>query len=168
MPNQNNHSNNKAVDGKQLPPIRLPGESMQQSYDRIARGARGLREDPDSLLAHSIRRPWGNSAEHLHVHSNHQGNNSTSCFEITANPHYRSGTSSSGQHSPSAQQTSIGSGAVTSNGNASRQSNPEAQRDNSGWNTASPHAQNTGTSTWNGRDQPGGENFKSDDSGGYQ
>ncbi|TGO22072.1 hypothetical protein BPAE_0183g00050 [Botrytis paeoniae] len=73
----------------------------------------------------------------------------------------------SGQNSSSARQASNGSGAVTSNGNASRQSNPGAQRDNSSWNIASLHAQNTRTSTWNGRDQPGGANFYRDVRGGY-
>lgn len=55
-----------------------------------------------------------------------------------------------GQNTSSAPQASSGSGAGTSSGTASRQSNPGAQRDNSSWNNASQHAQNTRTGTWNG------------------
>ncbi|KAF7890212.1 hypothetical protein EAF00_008527 [Botryotinia globosa] len=168
MPNQNSHSNNNAVDGEQPAPLRLAGETMEQSFDRIAREAQRLRVDPDNLLAHSIPRIWGHSAEHLYMHGNHQANNSTSYYKITHNPQYRNGTSGSGQRSSSGQQTSSASGAVTSNGNASRQPNPGAQRDDSSWNTASPHAQNTRAGTWNGRDQPGGANFQSERRGSYQ
>ncbi|KAF7917869.1 uncharacterized protein EAE97_012007 [Botrytis byssoidea] len=157
MPNQDSQSNNNAADGEQLPPIRLAGESMEQSFDRVAREAQRSRVAPDSLLAHSIPRVWGNSAERVHMHGNPQANNNASCYVVTANPQYRSGTS-----------TSHGSGVVTSNGNASRQSNPGAQRDDCGWGTASPHAQNTRTSAWNGRDQSGGANFHSERRGDYQ
>lgn len=146
MSNQNGHSNNNAVDGEQLPPIRLPGETMEQSFDRIANKARELGVHPDSLLPHSTHHMWGNSAAHLR--SDCQANNSTSSFDITVNPQYRSGTSSmsltflswnitdiklgSGQHSSSGQQASHGSDTVTSNGNASRQSNPGGENSQSG------------------------------------
>ncbi|THV48346.1 hypothetical protein BGAL_0254g00180 [Botrytis galanthina] len=168
MPNRSNSNDQNKAQGDRLTPLYLAGETMKQSFDRIEREAQRLRVDPDSLLEHSIPRIWENSAERLYMPGNRQANNSTSCYEVTSNPQYRSGTSSSGQHSSSGQQASHGSGAVISNGNASRQSNPGAQRDNSGWNTASPHAQNTGTSAWNGRDQPGGENFQSYGRSGHQ
>ncbi|TGO53597.1 hypothetical protein BOTNAR_0291g00180 [Botryotinia narcissicola] len=132
MPNQNSQSNNNAADGEQLPPIRLAGESMEQSFDRVAREAQRSRVAPDSLLEHSITRVWGNSAERVHMHGNPQANNSTSCYVVTSNPQNRSETSSSGQHSSSARQASHGSDAVTSNGNALRQSNTGARRDDSG------------------------------------
>ncbi|TEY61404.1 hypothetical protein BOTCAL_0169g00080 [Botryotinia calthae] len=97
-----------------------------------------------------------------------QANNNTSCFDVTFNPQYRSGTSGSGQHSSSAQQESHVSIAMRSNGNGSHHSSAGAQRDNASWNVANSHAQDTRTSAWNGRNQPGAANFQRDGRGGYQ
>ncbi|KAF7867551.1 uncharacterized protein EAF02_009742 [Botrytis sinoallii] len=140
---------------------------MQQSFRRIAGEARELGQHPDRCLAHAPRNVWGKSAKHFHVPSDPQADGSTSGFDLTFNPRYGNGTSGisltfiswnitdiklvGGQNTSSARQASSGSGAGTSSGNASRQSNPGAQRDNSSWNNASTHGQNTRTGTWNGR-----------------
>ncbi|KAF7945086.1 hypothetical protein EAE96_009866 [Botrytis aclada] len=170
MSNQSNRNDNNAECGRKFPPICLPGETMQQSFDRIEREAQQLGVRPDNLLEYSTTRLWPNSAAHppdrLHLRSDGQANNSTAFIEITYNPQYRSGTSS-GRHFSSGQQASNGSGAARSNGDASRQSNARAQNDNSSWNTASPHAQNPRTSAWTVRDQSGGANSQSNGRGGH-
>ncbi|KAF7925781.1 hypothetical protein BELL_1118g00030 [Botrytis elliptica] len=125
MSNQNNSNDANKAQGEKYPTLRLPDETMPQSFDRLAREARELGVHPDIHLANATR----NSARRFHVPSDPQADGSTSGHAITVNPQDGNGTSGGGQNTSSAPQASSGSGAGTSSGNASRQSNPGAQRD---------------------------------------